>query len=202
MHEWSRDGRPDAAAGGAEDTAALSAREPLTRAESEFAAELFARHRLSLYRYLNGLLHSREEAKDVLQETYLRLLRQPSLDHVRQNARAYLFKTATNIARDLFRQRSVRGIDAEMRAWSASGLHTPDWTSWPELALQGHQVEAIVIAALRELDSEVREALLLHRYRDMTHQAIGLRMGLSTRTVERYVKDGLTHIGRRLKAEI
>ncbi len=58
------------------------------------------------------------------------------------------------------------------------------------------------MAALRELDSEVREALLLHRYRDMTHQAIGQRMGLSTRTVERYVKDGLTHIGRRLKAEI
>jgi RNA polymerase sigma-70 factor (ECF subfamily) len=202
MHEWSRDGRPNAAASGAEETAGLSAREPLTQTESEIAAELFARHRLSLYRYLNGLLHSREEAKDVLQETYLRLLRQPSLDHVRDNARAYLFKTATNLARDLFRQRSVRGVDAEFRAYSASGLHTPDWNSWPELALQGDQVAAIVIEALQELDSRVREALLLHRYRDMSRQSIGLRMGLSTRTVERYIKDGLTHIGRRLKAEI
>jgi DNA-directed RNA polymerase specialized sigma24 family protein len=55
---------------------------------------------------------------------------------------------------------------------------------------------------LQELDSRVREALLLHRYRDMSRQSIGLRMGLSTRTVERYIKDGLTHIGRRLKAEI
>ncbi len=175
-------------------------RQPLTAAESEFARELFESHRLSLYRYLKGLLHSRDEASEILQETYLRLLRQPSFEHVRSNARAYLFQTATNLARDLFRHKSFRGVNAELEAYASLGLQTPDWNSWPELALEGDQMAAQVIQALQELKPPVREVLLLYRFREMSHHDIATRMRLSTRTVERYVKEGLDHIGQRLKA--
>lgn len=200
MREWSHENRSDPAPGGAEEPAGPNLRAPLTHAESEFARELFERHRLSLYRYLKGLLRSGEEASEILQETYLRLLRQPSFDRVRANARAYLFQTATNLARDLFRQRTLRGTRAQEQTSCAGALPTPDWTSWPDLALEGDQVAATIVQALQELNSQVREALLLHRFREMTHQQIGARMGLSERTVERYVKEGLTHIERRLKA--
>ena len=55
------------------------------------------------------------------------------------------------------------------------------------------------MAALEQLPGAMREALLLYRFRDMTHQEIAARMHLSTRTVERYIKDGLAHIARRLQ---
>jgi RNA polymerase sigma factor (sigma-70 family) len=100
----------------------------------------------------------------------------------------------------LFRHRAVRGIDAEKRAHSLSGLNAQDWSNLPDLALEGDQVAYLIIDALKELSSSVREALLLYRFRDMTHREIAVRMGLSTRTVERYIKDGLGHIGRRLEA--
>lgn len=177
-------------------------RDPLTQAESEFARELFERHQLALYRYLNGLLHSREEAREILQETYLRLLRQPSFDHVRQNARAYLFQTATNLARDYFRQRAVKGIDAEMEAFAAGGLDSPNWMSWPEFALEAEQIDALIIAALEALDSPVRSALLLHRFRDMTHGEIAKRLGVSERTIDRYIKEGLNAIAKRLEVNL
>lgn len=193
MRESSRDSFEGGAGG---------AREPLTQAESEFARELFERHRLSLYRYLNGLLHSREEAREILQETYLRLLRQPSFDHVRKNARAYLFQTATNLARDLFRQRAVKGIDTEMEAFAAGGLDTPDWMSWPEFALEAEQIAAVILAALRELERPVRSALLLHRFRGMTHGQVAVRLGVSERTIDRYIKEGLGAIAKRLKVEL
>jgi DNA-directed RNA polymerase specialized sigma24 family protein len=45
----------------------------------------------------------------------------------------------------------------------------------------------------------MREALLLYRFRDLTHQEIAAHMRLSTRTVERYIKDGLAHIALRLQ---
>jgi len=199
MHDGSRESRYDTASR-AGDSLDGGSRRPLTHAEREFARELFENHRLSLYRYLNGLLHSREEASEILQETYLRLLRQPSFEHIRSNARAYLFQTATNLARDLFRHRAVRGIDAERRAHSLSGLNTQDWTSLPDLALEGDQAASLIVEALKELTPPVREALLLYRFRDMTHRAIAVRMGLSTRTVERYIKDGLRYIERRLEA--
>lgn len=178
------------------------AREPLTQAESEFARELFELHRLSLYRYLNGLLHSGEEAREILQETYLRLMRQPSFEHVRKNARAYLFQTATNLARDLFRRRAVKGVDTEMEIFAAGGLDTPDWISWPEFALEAEQVAAVILAALRDLERPVRSALLLHRFRGMTHGQIAVRLGVSERTIDRYIKEGLVAIAKRLKVEL
>jgi len=174
-------------------------RQPLTAAESEFARELFERHRLSLHRYLKGLLSSPEDASEILQETYLRLLRQPSFDHIRANARAYLFQTATNLARDLFRSKTSKGTVSDR---DNDPLATPDWTNWPDLALEGEQVAAIITRALEQLDVQVRTALLLHRFREMTHQDIAARMNVSVRTIERYIKEGMVHIEHRLKAEL
>jgi RNA polymerase sigma factor (sigma-70 family) len=175
-----------------------SLRSPLTQAEREFVGELFERHRLSLYRYLYGLLRSREEASDILQETYLRLLRQPTFEPIRANARAYLFQTATNLARDLFRHRAVRRIDAERQVYSLGAISAQDWTSSPDLAIEGDQLAAAILDALKTMNPSVREALLLYRLRDMTHREIAVRMGVSTRTVERYVKEALAYIDQRV----
>jgi RNA polymerase sigma factor (sigma-70 family) len=187
-----------------EPTAHGQVNEPLPRqlscAEREFVQHLFERHRLSLERYLTGLVYTREDAKEILQETYLRFLRQPSLDRLRDNARAYLFQIATNLARDLFRQNSQKHKLARMAFIDTQGLVAPDWTSWPEVSLQGTQVAAVIISALQDLDPEVRTALLLHRYRELTHRQIATRMGVSERTIERYVKHALAHIDQRLRA--
>jgi RNA polymerase sigma factor (sigma-70 family) len=174
-------------------------REPLSPVESAFARELFERYQLSLYRYLTRLLHSREEAQEILQETYLRILRQPTFEHVRANARAYLFQTATNLARDLFRQKALRGIESERALFNASGLDSPDWDSWPELALEAEQAGRAIVDVLQELDPPVRSALLLHRFRGLKQQQIAEWLGVSERTVERYIKEGLTRIAARLK---
>ena len=175
------------------------ARTALTPAEAEFVRELFELHRLALYRYLKHVLVSREDALEVLQETYLRVMRQPSFEHVRENARAYLFATATNLANNCFRQRSQKSFDAEAEAFEAAGLASPQWGSWPEIALQGEQTESIIIRALKELPAPTRTALLQHRFRDLTHREIAFRLGVSERTVERYIKDGLSHIANRLE---
>jgi RNA polymerase sigma factor (sigma-70 family) len=179
---------------------AADARPALTPAEANFVQELFDLHRLALYRYLQHVLVSREDAMEVLQETYLRVMRQPSFEHVRQNAKAYLFRTATNLANNYFRQRSQKSIDAEAKAFEAAGLAEPRWASWPEMALQGEQTEILIIRALAELPTPVRTALLQHRFQDLTHREIALRLGVSERTVERYIKDGLSHIADRLEA--
>ena len=178
--------------------ASAAARAALTPAEAEFIRELFELHRLALYRYLKRVVASREDAQEILQETYLRLLRQPSFEHIRQNARAYLFQTATNLSHDFFRRRAQKSIEAEADMFAASGMGSPHWSGWPEVALQGEQTQSIVIGALAELPPAVRTALLQHRFQDLTHREIALRLGVSERTVERYIKDGLSHIASRL----
>lgn len=182
------------------EPAGTEVRAALTPAEAEFVRELFELHRLALYRYLSHVLVSREDAMEVLQETYLRVMRQPSFEHIRQNARAYLFQTATNLANDCFRQRSRKSFDVEAEMFEAAGLASPQWASWPEMALQSEQTQSIIIRVLMELPTPARTALLQHRFQDLTHRQIALRLGVSERTVERYIKDGLAHIADRLKA--
>jgi RNA polymerase sigma-70 factor (ECF subfamily) len=179
--------------------AGTSSREPLTPVEAQFVRELFEQHQFHLYRYLKGLLHSQDEAKEILQETYLRLLRQPSFEQIRENARAYLYKTATNLARDVFRLRAARGMDAARNAFSASGLDSPHWETWPEFALEGEQIGLLIVKALESVEMPVRTALLLHRFRDFTHQQIAVWLGVSERTVERYIKEGLSRIADQLE---
>jgi len=186
-------------AGAATANAGIATREPLTPVEAQFVRELFERYQFHLYRYLKGLLHSQDEAKEILQETYLRLLRQPSFEQIRENARAYLYKTATNLARDVFRLRAARGIDAARNAFSDSGLDSPHWETWPEFALEGEQIGLLIVKALESVEIPVRTALLLHRFRDLTHQQIAVRLGVSERTVERYIKEGLSRIADQLE---
>jgi RNA polymerase sigma factor (sigma-70 family) len=178
-----------------------AARSPLSPAEAQFVRELFERHQLSLYRYLSKLLRSREEAQEVLQEAYLRMIRQSDFDRLRENARAYLFSTATNLARDLFRARAARDLKSERDLFTSMALECAHWDSCPDLALEGEQTEQILLAALNTLDPQVRSALLLHRFRDMTYEQIGAQLAISVRTAKRYVREGLDVIARRLKRE-
>jgi RNA polymerase sigma factor (sigma-70 family) len=176
-----------------------SSREPLTPGEAQFVRELFERYQFHLYQYLKSLLRSQDEAKEILQETYLRLLRQPSLEHIRENARAYLYKTATNLARDFFRLKAARGMDAARDAFLASGLNSTHWDTWPEFALEGEQIGLLIAKALENVEAPVRTALLLHRFRDFTHQQIADWLGVSDRTVERYIREGLRRIADQLE---
>lgn len=70
--------------------------------------ELFDSHGPALVRYLRRLTGSRGDAEEILQETFLKLHLQQQAQAGLENVRAWLFRVATNAARDLERQRRVR----------------------------------------------------------------------------------------------
>src|SRR5688572_3765074 len=70
---------------------------------SEIAA-LFREHNEMLVQFLTGKLRSRQEAREVAQEAYVRILSLDSPGAV-SFLRAFLFKTASNIAVDRIRHR-------------------------------------------------------------------------------------------------
>ena len=65
----------------------------------------FAEEGTSLYRFSRSLVRTREEAEDVVQETFLKLLRHLQHDGDRRNLRAWLFTVAANGCRDRIRGR-------------------------------------------------------------------------------------------------
>jgi RNA polymerase sigma factor (sigma-70 family) len=144
-------------------------------------SRLFSEHNESLVQFLATRLRSVQEAKEVAQEAYVRLLSLEDSGAV-SFLRAFLFKTAANLAVDRIRSRNRQqqaldaGLCDELREAT-----TPD-----REAATAQEVE-IVRRLVGELPPKCRHAFLLHRVQGVEFSEIAQEMGLSERMVRHYV---------------
>lgn len=159
---------------------------PASEPTASAVSELFREHNRMLVGYLTSRLRSEQEAKEVAQEAYVRLLQlqdpgNPSL------LRAYLFKTATNIAIDRLRHRRVQ-IEAEeqpqlFERLSASGVGSHD----PVDQLVEREQTTRLLGYLEELPLKHQQVFSLHRLEGVPQRDVAQRLGFSERMVRRYV---------------
>lgn len=155
----------------------------------------------ALQRYLARKLDSPEDAAEIAQETFLRLHRLQSPETL-DNARAYLFQTATNLATDQLRRRSLhhrflmreRGGLGPVEDGSAGNASTVS----PEHILAARQKLRSIYQAVEELPIHVRQAFLLHRRSGLSYEEIATEMGVSVSSVEKYILQALRHCRRQL----
>ena len=170
---------------------------PANRAhpQRDVVARMFERFRLPLLRYLTDLLSRRDEAEDLVQETYLRLMQVESIKTAR--VRALIFKVATNLAYDRFRQRRARGPHGDDSVLEDLPAHDPV----PERIVAFEQGVAIVKRTLLELKPRCRQVFLLRTTAELSYEEIAARLGISKRTAEREMQHALDVCQRRLGAE-
>jgi RNA polymerase sigma factor (sigma-70 family) len=163
---------------------------------AEGLAILFREHNRLLVAYLASRLRSVNEAKEVAQEAFVRLL---ELNHsgAPRLLRAYLFKTATHLAIDRLRHRAVRHL-AEQSELSGQASSTGSIESDPAEALAARQRAEQLIAFLQELPLKCRQVFDLHRLQGLAQQEVGARLGISERMVRRYVTYTLVYCRLRL----
>lgn len=160
---------------------------PEERARAELIARLFREHNDALVQFLTARLRSPHEAREVAQEAYVRVL---SL-HVPGAVsflRAFLFKTASNLAIDRIRHRQ--------RCPHSSDVSLFDElleTRTPETRAESAEAVALLAKMLTELTPKCREAFLLHKIDGLGAREIGERMHLSERQVRDYILRALLH---------
>jgi RNA polymerase sigma-70 factor (ECF subfamily) len=122
--------------------------------------ELFDNLAPALLRYARRLTGSRTDAEEIVQDTFLKLHVQLSEGAELANPRAWLFRVATNAARDLERERRVRSREEHPQA------------APKVLDFEDHlQRQQLTRRALRRLPRRMRQVLLLwsegFSYREM-----------------------------------
>jgi RNA polymerase sigma-70 factor (ECF subfamily) len=75
------------------------------RGAQDDVLRLFEEHGSSLYRFCRFTLGAEDEAEDIVQHTFLKLLEHLQAGGDRSNLRAWLFAVAANACRDRFRSR-------------------------------------------------------------------------------------------------
>jgi RNA polymerase sigma-70 factor (ECF subfamily) len=152
------------------DAVVVSRASRLPLDEAAFA-DFYARTSAPLLRYLRRLTSNALLAEDLLQEAYLRLLSQPRIPDDDDHRRNYLFKIATNLARDHFRRakHAERSLDREEEAG------VPDQSTD---RARGAPEPADIWAALDQVTPRDRELLLLAYVEGLTHKEISQVTGL------------------------
>jgi len=129
-------------------------------------AELFARHKRSVYGYTRRFIRDEARAQEVFQDTWLKIHR--SRGTYREGARfkTWLFTIAANTTRDAYRQtqRRIQTVDSPIEARTASEK--------PTLGLDIH-------AAISQLPDTLREAFLLGAVQGFDHNEVAEALDIS-----------------------
>jgi RNA polymerase sigma-70 factor (ECF subfamily) len=154
---------------------------------------LFREHNEALLRFLSARLGSYQDAREVAQEAYVRLLK---LDRPGATSflKALLYKTASNLAIDRLRHQTLVVRHAQVAA-SAEELFAAPADALPA-ALEDVRV---IAAALGELPPNCRSAFLMSRVETLDAAEIGKRLGTTDRAVRKYVARALVFLQLRLQ---
>ncbi len=148
-----------------------------------------------LLRFLAGRAVARDDAEDLAQEVYLRLLRVDRNDLIRQ-PRSYLMRIAANLLHEWrLRSRQARPHDAE----SLEGLEAEDC---PESSAMQLQRRKHLVRELQRLPPHVQAALILQTREELTHEQIAARMNVSPRMVKRYLLTAYSALRNRLPGDM
>jgi RNA polymerase sigma-70 factor (ECF subfamily) len=160
-------------------------------------SQLFRDHNRMLVSYLTSRLRSEQEAKEVAQEAYVRLLQlqDPGAPNL---LRAYLFKTATNLAIDRLRHRKVQYQAEEQPELFESLTGTAIELNDPAHQLIEREQTARLLGYLQELPIKCQQVFNLHRLEGVPQREVAVRSGFSERMVRRYVTYAMVYCRLRL----
>ena len=147
--------------------------------------DLYIGHSGWLQGWLRSKLNCSDTAADLAHDTFIRVMQKQRADASFDilYPRSYLRMVANSLVVDLFRRRSVE------RAYIEAMAH------FPEAVIISEEEREIILQTLQQLDkmldslpNAAREAFLLSRLDGLTYVQIAEKLGVSQRTVTRYMQ--------------
>jgi len=160
---------------------------PRQSEETRWFAEEVQPHESLLRSWLRGLFPSLPDMDDLVQESYIRLIRAREAGKV-GHAKAYLFTTARNAALDLFRRRKI--ISIEPVGDLADSTVLDEGPSAADAVSKQQELD-LLAEAVRELPERCRQTLTLRLLYGLSHKEIAARLKISEHTVKAQLAKGM-----------
>ena len=145
-----------------------------TEPSTEEFDRIFRENYQLVYRTAYGVTGSPEDAEDVLQTIFLRLVRRELSPALLKNPEAYLYRAAVNLSLNTIRLRQRQVLTDDFERFEAVG-HSIEAESAEELHKR-------LYAAISELEPEAAQILILRYVHNYSDAAIAKMLGRS-RTV-------------------
>jgi RNA polymerase sigma-70 factor (ECF subfamily) len=131
--------------------------------------------------FLHRQLRNEADARDLTQETFVRVYQHRTRYRPGARFSTWLFQIALNLARDHARKTTRRRTDS---LETAPPTNLADPGTAPDAVTCQSEEHAAVRAALDQLPAELREVLLLAEYEHLPHTEIAALVGATTKAVE------------------
>jgi len=154
---------------------------------------LYDEHAQALFAFLLNFTRNEADTRDLLQELFVKLARQPSLMEGVREERAFLLRLVHNAAIDLMRRRGRREGLFEQAAAELEMVFAPA-DDPDEQAFRRALSEA-----LAELPAEQRAVVHLKLWEGLTFEVIARTLGLSPNTAASRYRYGLDKLRERLR---
>lgn len=159
---------------------------PIACAYRAKVENLYLENHSWIQQWINRRLGNASDAAELAQDVFVRLLAQPREFDSEVHAKAYLSRVSLHLCVDFWRRKQLE------KAWLEALAQLPE-SHWPS---QEHQ--AIILETLGQLQellerlpAKVAEAFSLAQLQGMGYSEIGQRLGVSVRTVTKYIAQAM-----------
>jgi len=163
--------------------------------QAESFDELTIRYGDALIIYLNNILHNIQDAEDVTVEAFARILvKSPAIRS--GGFRAYLYKTAHNLAMNLLKKngrREIFSLDDSEEIFEISDA--------VEKTVYDAERDDILHLCMEKIDPTLKEILFLIYFEDMSYKEASAVMGISSKRVDKLLQTAKKHLKRELSKE-
>jgi RNA polymerase sigma-70 factor (ECF subfamily) len=161
---------------------------PLPDSKEQFIQQAMADFESPLLGYATTILHDFDRARDVVQDTFIRLCQQ-DIHKVRDSLKSWLFTVCRNRALDLLRKdKNIQPLDeARWQHLAVSDLQPDQQTDQDERLAE-------VMKHLKRLSANQREVILLKFQQGLSYQEIGQLTGLSAGNIGFLIHTGLKRL--------
>ena len=135
---------------------------------TESFERLFREHSAMVYRTAYGVTGSREDAQDILQTVFLRLLRREQVRDFHRSPKAYLYRAAVNLSLDTLKARRRRPFVGDI-----------DHTQVAAPTVEIPEDHSRLYEAVASLADESREIVILRYVHEYSDAEIATMLGKS-----------------------
>lgn len=177
------------------DGAQTAPEKPMAETREQFVERALAEFESPLIGYAVTILHDLDRARDVVQDTFIRLCQQEP-NKIRESLKTWLFTVCRNRAFDVLRkEKRVQPLDEVQWKRVAGPEPAPD-----EQALHDERIGQIM-KSLDRLSANQREVILLKFQQGLSYQEIVEVTGLSSGNIGFLIHTGLKRLRESLPAD-
>ena len=149
----------------------------------------------SLTRFLRQFFATPADVEDMLQETFLKVFEAEHTTTI-STPRAFLFKTAKNLALNELSKRRTRRTDAvaDVDVLAVLMSERASHETAPEFQVAIEERLNMAWDSINQLSPRVQEVYILRKVHGLKQKEIALQLGIAESTVEKHISKGLAQI--------